>query len=136
MRGSLPGSLRGEGRLGEHPSSPREEPSYGGEWERPGREGDACARQGLRGRSSLPLAILGASSPSARQCSSRSRSDVDQHLEPGGHVCSGFFFSLLGCAVLRVTSLEVGRTWVGAVALEEVGPGTQFAPAGQVASGF
>ena len=61
---------------------------------------------------------------------------IGQHLEPGGHVCSGFFFSLLGCAVLPVTSLVVGRGCVAPVAPGEACPGAQLAPAGQVASGF
>jgi hypothetical protein len=58
---------------------------------------------------------------------------VLQHLEPGGHVCSGFL-SPLGRAVLPVASTEAlgapGRdaapAWLGA----------QLAPAGHVASGF
>jgi hypothetical protein len=57
-----------------------------------------------------------------------------QQVVPGGHVCSGFF-SLLGRAVLPVTSPAAGRDWAGAAVLCDVG-GAQFAPTGQVASGF
>src|SRR5215213_5310368 len=58
----------------------------------------------------------------------------DQQVDPGGHVCSGFF-SLLGLAVLPVTSLAAGR-WAGAAVFCDVDCGAQLAPTGHVASGF
>src|SRR5215211_7894863 len=59
----------------------------------------------------------------------------DQQVDPGGHVCSGFF-SLLGLAVLPVTSLAAGRDWAGAAVFCDVDCGAQLAPTGHVASGF
>jgi hypothetical protein len=50
-------------------------------------------------------------------------------------VCSGFF-SLLGRAVLPVTSLDGGRDCAAPAVLGEACPGAQLAPAGHVASGF
>src|SRR5215211_4286957 len=58
-----------------------------------------------------------------------------QQVDPGGHVCSGFF-SLLGRAVLPVASLAAGRDWAGAAVLCDVDCGAQLAPTGHVASGF
>ena len=50
-------------------------------------------------------------------------------------MCSGFF-SLLGRAVLPVTSLDGGRDCAAPAVLGEACPGAQLAPAGHVASGF
>jgi hypothetical protein len=58
---------------------------------------------------------------------------VLQHLEPGGQVCSGFL-SPLGRAVLPVAS--TGALGAPGRDAAPVWPGAQFAPTGQVASGF
>jgi len=63
------------------------------------------------------------------------KSGARQQVVPGGQVCSGFF-SLLGRAVLPVTSLAAGRDCAGLAVLGEACPGAQFMPAGHVASGF
>jgi hypothetical protein len=57
-----------------------------------------------------------------------------QHLLPGGQVCSGFF-SLLGRAVLPVTSLGALVDGAGLAVLEGC-PGAHVAPTGHVASGL
>src|SRR5215203_4911509 len=66
---------------------------------------------------------------------SRGLTERNQHFDPGGQVCSGFF-SLLGRAVLPVTSLDEERDCAAPAVLGEACPGAQLAPAGHVASGF
>src|SRR4051812_36303827 len=86
-------------------------------------------------RLSSPTAVvlvLGA--PSDRCRSAPRRLQSGQQVVPGGHVCSGFL-TLLGGAVLPVTSPAAGRDAVGVVELCDIGWGAQLAPTGHVASG-